>query len=243
MSIDLEALARETIPGRGPSDLAGKVIAVPVPATSAGVPIIGRDVFLMGWSFRESTGVGGVIAELYDGSSSSGVLLACIDLNNGQDPGAAQTPAAQSNSGGNAQQVASISPPAGQLAFLTGIQIYGLGATAALEVTATLTGLLGGNMSFPVQVPAGATVPITPVTQVFGGAGLQGSVAGQAIVLTVPAFGAGNTFEQASLQGYFRQPAGLSGTEWFGDDGIYVRSGLFLNPVAGSLKGAVYIRS
>ena len=231
------------IPGAGPTSRLGPAISVPFGLTSADIALLGGDAILCGWSIEPTAGSTGALAELYDGSSIGGVLLGAINLQGGADITASQTPQASTASGANAAQAATITPAAGITAFITSLRITGMGATAAGQVTATLTGVLGGTISYPITVPAGATVPITPVTDSFGTRGLAGSAAAQAITLNLPAFGAGNTLEVAEITGYFQQSVGFVDRQWFGLSGIYCRTGLFLHLISGSVKGTIYIRS
>lgn len=242
MAQDIDTIPPGLSPGGGPDSMRGWVIPVPLGTVSVDTLVISRDCWLMGWSLRESTGAAGAIVELLSGSSSNGELVAEIGLGAGFDPVASQTPAAQSSSGGNAAQVASIGGVAGTTAFVQTMRITGEGATAGSTVVATLTGVLGGTISYPVTVPAGATVVITPVFDSFGTRGLQASATGQAIALNLPAFGAGNTLEEASITGYVGTAAGNSSTQAFGDLAPYCRGGVFLHVVAGSVRGAIYVR-
>lgn len=249
MAIDLELEVGPVLPTSGPSGIPGDPICVPVPVTTGTLLIVGRDCYLVGWSFRETTGTAPAVAELFDGASTGGAFVAAIDLTGGSFGGINQTPVAQALNGANAIQAPQIGGGAGTLAFVQSITITGLGATASSEVTAVLSGLLGGSINYPITVPTGATVPITNVFDSFGTIGIQASAAATPIVLTLPAFGAGNTLEQAALNGYTQaSPApgstsgGGSNTQSFGGRGLQIRSGLFLNVVSGSIKGAVYIR-
>lgn len=240
--IQFEATEPAPIPGAGPTNREGRVITVPFIATATDVTLLGGDAILMGWSIRESTRVNVAAGELYDGGSATGSFLACIDVNRWADLLASQTPASATASGANAAQAATITPAAGVTAFIQSLRIEGLGATAATEVTATLTGVAGGTISYPVSVPAGVAVPITPIEDSFPGRGLAGSAAGQAITLNLPAFGAGNTLETAEIQGYLQAAVDLVDTKWFGEGGIYLQTGLFLHVTQGSLRGAIWIR-
>ena len=126
-------------------------------------------------------------------------------------PPVGQTPASTALTSAAATGSASAIAPtfggaAGTTAWITAFQITGLGATGGSTINATLTGVQGGTQTYPVVIPAGATVAITPVTASFGG-GLQASAAAQAITLNVPSFGAGNTNSQASLEGFIVTPA------------------------------------
>lgn len=244
--IPFEVEAGGPIPAAGLSRLTGSVIVVPIPAQTGTFQILALDAWLMGWSFKETTGSASASAEVYDGFNSSGSFLGALELGSTSAANSGQTPVSATASGGAAIQTATMPAVAGQFNTIQSLRITGLGATAGTVVTATLTGVQGGTINYPVTVPTGATVAITPVTDQFGGIGLQASAVNTAIVLTLPSFGAGNTLESASLAG-FVSAAGTAirraETEWFGDSGLYVRSGLFLNVLTGSVKGAVYIRS
>lgn len=249
MAIDIESEVGGPLPTSAQPGIPGTGIAVPIPTTSVGVVVVGRGFYLLGWSFRESTGNAPAVAELFDGGGTGGVFVAGIDLTGSNTGSFVQTPAAQSLSGANAAQAPQIGGGAGTLAFVQSISLTGLGATGAAQVTAVLSGLQGGSISYPITVPAGVTTPITPVFDVFGPLGIQASAAATAIVLTLPAFGAGNTLEEAALNGYTvpspaagSAVAGGSSSQWLGYPGLYIRSGLFLNVVSGSVKGAVWIR-
>lgn len=218
---------------------------VPVSTTAVGVQILQGDALIMGWSFKETTGNASATAELFDGFSAAGSFAAALELGSTSPANAGQTPVSSTQSGANAQQVATMPAVAGQFNTIQSLRITGLGATSATVVTATLAGVQGGAITYPVTVPTGATVAITPVTDSFGGIGLQSSAVNTAITLTLPAFGAGNTNELASIAGFVGAvgtPVRRAETEWFGDNGIYIRSGLFLNVITGSVKGAVWIR-
>lgn len=242
MGIDVETLVGAPIRGGGRTSRTGRVIAVPFGPTSTPQVLLGGPAYLMGWSIKESTGTGLAIVELVDGGGASGVLVACIDLDAAADPAGSQTPADSTSSGSNAQQVATITPGAGITAFIQSLRITGLGATAAVEVTAVLAGVLGGSINYPVSVPAGVAVPIAPVEDTFPGRGLAGSAPAQAITLTLPAFGAGNTLESASIQGYLQGTSATAQSQTLSPDGVLLQAGLFLNILSGSIRGAVWIR-
>jgi hypothetical protein len=85
--------------------------------------------------------------------------------------------------------------------FVKGIYIRGLGATAGSSVSASLTGLLGGTMSFRLEIPTGPTVEMVPLLVQFDDA-IPASGPNVAITLNVPNFGAGNTDVGAMIWGY-----------------------------------------
>ena len=113
----------------------------------------------------------------------------------------AATVTASSGNVANASAVATLPAVAAKTNNLSGLLISGAGATAASVVTATVTGLLGGTMSITVPVPAGAAVGITPIYLDFNPP-LPASAVNTAIVVTLPALGAGNTNASVSAWGY-----------------------------------------
>lgn len=104
----------------------------------------------------------------------------------------------------NAQAQVTMPAVAGKTNILNGIEVTGLGATAGSTITGTIAGVQGGTEEFFVTVPAGVGLPITPVNITFPG-GLQASGPGVAIVVTVPAFGAGNVNAELNTQGVLQQ--------------------------------------
>jgi hypothetical protein len=115
------------------------------------------------------------------------------------------TPAKQiSNSaqGANAQQVATLPGAPGLMTYITGFDVTGLGATAALAVNVTVTGLTN-TLNFPLAVPAGALVDLgTNRLSVRFPDPIPASGPNTGITVTVPAFGAGNTNQAVSVYGY-----------------------------------------
>jgi hypothetical protein len=239
--IDLDTVTRDFGPGGGPGDMRGWTVPVPIATTAGDVPVMTTSCWLLGWSLREATGLGGAVVELLGGSGASGELLAAIALTAGFDPAASQTPASATATGAASAIAPSIGGGAGTTVFIESFRIEGLGATAASVIAATLTGVQGGTITYEVNIPAGATVAIAPVTDSWPGRGLPASGAGVAITLNVPSFGAGNTFSEAEVQGYVQTAAGVSDTQWFGGNPPYCRSGVVLHPVSGSVRGVVWV--
>lgn len=101
----------------------------------------------------------------------------------------------------NASAVATLAAVAGKTNYLTGILITGSGATAASVQSVTITGLLGGTLTLTYTVPAGATTTTQPLAITFPFP-LPASAVNTAIVLTAPAFGAGNTNASVSAFGF-----------------------------------------
>ncbi len=113
----------------------------------------------------------------------------------------AATLQASSGNMANASAVATLAAKAGVTNYLQGFQVTASGATAGLAVTGTVTGLLGGTMSFTFVFPAGVAVAAQPLIYYFEPA-LPASAPNTAIVVTVPAGGSGNTNATVSAQGF-----------------------------------------
>jgi hypothetical protein len=101
----------------------------------------------------------------------------------------------------NANAVATLTPANDRLAFLSGFELSAVGATAGLAVVATITGLLGGTLSYIFTFPTGATVGAVPLVVLFDPP-IPATAKGTAIVVTLPAGGAGNTNAAACAHGY-----------------------------------------
>jgi hypothetical protein len=86
--------------------------------------------------------------------------------------------------------------------YISGFEFTGSGATAAAVVLLTITGVIGGTMTYVIPVPAGVTVGIPPLVVEFNPP-LQASALNTAIVVSVPALGAGgNTNSAVVAHGY-----------------------------------------
>lgn len=104
----------------------------------------------------------------------------------------------------NATATATLAAPgAGITNYLTGFEITAAGATAAAVVLVTVTGTIGGTMTFVFAVPAGATAPATPLIVAFPEP-IPASAANVAIVVSLPALGAGNTNAAVVAHGFTR---------------------------------------
>lgn len=102
-----------------------------------------------------------------------------------------------------ANAVATLAAASGKTTYISGLLLSYSGATAAGNAVCTVSGLLGGSMTFNVPVPIGASVPGAPISLKFDPP-LPASAVNTAIVVTVPSLGAGNTFSSAAAWG-FRQ--------------------------------------
>lgn len=102
----------------------------------------------------------------------------------------------------NASAVGTLTPTATTTAFITGFEVTGSGATAALPVTVTVAGLLGGTQSYTYSFAAGVLVANSPLAVTFFPA-LPASAVNTAIVVTCPASGAGGTNNTVVAHGYY----------------------------------------
>jgi len=132
------------------------------------------------------------------------LLWSCTALAQaGYPPGA--IPITNSASGTTAAVAASIPALANKTAVICGFYFAGSNATAAQAGSVTMTGVVGGTMSFGYPtLAAGAAVPNTgPVDEAFLPCVPATSV-GVAIVVTGPALGAGATVATTTVWGYYQ---------------------------------------
>lgn len=101
----------------------------------------------------------------------------------------------------NAAATVTLAAAASVTTYITGFQCTAAGATAPLVVTATVTGLIGGVQSHTFVFPTGATVVAEPLIVTFP-TPVPASAANTAIVVSLPAGGAGNTNATCSAQGF-----------------------------------------
>jgi len=119
------------------------------------------------------------------------------------DPGVNAAVVDQSTSSGNVANtpaVATLAAVANRTTYITGFVVTGLGATAAGTVDITVTGPTN-TLHFVQTAPAGATVPQTPLVVTFPRP-IPAAAVNTAIVVTVPAFGAGNVSACVTAFGY-----------------------------------------
>ena len=114
--------------------------------------------------------------------------------------GATQITASSANVA-NGSAAATLAGAAGKTTYIAGFQVTASGATAGLAVTGTVAGLLGGTTNFTFVFPAGVAVPAQPLIYFFEPP-IPASAVNTAIVVTVPAGGAGNTNTTVSAQGF-----------------------------------------
>lgn len=87
---------------------------------------------------------------------------------------------------------ATLTSAAGRLMYITGFAVTGAGATAASVIAVTVTGCIGGTMTFNMAIPAGAAVGVTPLIVNFPYP-IAATGYNTNIVVSAASFGAGNT--------------------------------------------------
>lgn len=117
------------------------------------------------------------------------------------DAGASEPVANSSGNVAAASAVATLPAAAAKTTYISGLSFTATGATAAASVTATVTGLAAGTLSFTFTAPAGATLACTPLNISFTPP-LPASAVNTAVVVTLPSLGAGNTNAVATAWGY-----------------------------------------
>jgi hypothetical protein len=136
-----------------------------------------------------------------------GVLVALkVDadgaLTTSQSPASSGVTAVADSSGNvaNDDAVATLPAASGKTTAISGFALTAAGATAAAVVTATVSGVVGGPLSYTFVAPAGATLQATPLVVTFDPP-LPATAENTAIVVTLPDLGAGNTNATASATG------------------------------------------
>lgn len=101
----------------------------------------------------------------------------------------------------NASAVATLSSESGKTAYISGFSVVGAGATVGLPVLVTVTGLLGGTLTYVYSAAVGVLLPNTPLHVAFASP-LPASALNTNIVVTCPALGAGSTHNAVVATGY-----------------------------------------
>ena len=137
------------------------------------------------------------------------VLAALAALASGQNPDGTNLPPASmpsadsillgSSTGAAGAISATLTSAAGRLAYITGFEVTGSGATSATVVTVTVTGL-STTLNYTLTVPAGATTAIQPLLIEFANP-IPASAVNTNIVVNVPSFGTGNTNAAVTAHG------------------------------------------
>lgn len=108
---------------------------------------------------------------------------------------------ASSGNVANAAAVATLAAAAGKTTYITGFEATAAGATLGLPVIVTVAGLLGGTLSYTFAFVAGALLASTPLIVPYPQP-LPASAANTAIVVTLPAGGAGATNATVTAHGF-----------------------------------------
>lgn len=108
---------------------------------------------------------------------------------------------ASSGNVANASAVATLAGAAGKTTYITGFEITAGGATAGALVLATITGLINGTATYVYAVATGAATGSPPLIVEFS-APIPASAVNTAIVVTLPALGAGNTNAAVVAHGF-----------------------------------------
>lgn len=108
---------------------------------------------------------------------------------------------AASGNKANSSAAATLTPGSTVTAFIAGFEVTAAGATVGLPVTVTVTGILGGTLSYIFAAPAGALIIAQPLVVEFNPP-LPASAVNTAIVVTCPALGTGNTNAAVVAHGY-----------------------------------------
>lgn len=116
-------------------------------------------------------------------------------------PTASTPTTSSSGSVANAAAVATLAAAAGVTTYISGFEVTGGGATAASLVDVTVTGLVGGTATYTLGVVAGATLANANLLVRFNPP-IPASAVNTAIVVTVPALGAGNTKSTVVAHGF-----------------------------------------
>ena len=138
--------------------------------------------------------VSGIAAEQKSTGNAAWVLQQSMQ------PAGATSKSASSGNVANATAAASLGAVASRTNSCSSISLDIGGATAGSIVLATLTGVIGGPLTFPIAVPTGATL-VQQFSRTFSPP-LQATAANVAIALSCPAAGLGSTNAAANITGY-----------------------------------------
>lgn len=137
------------------------------------------------------------------------VLLAALAVGFGSDRGRAQnvgsfggTPiTAASGNVANANAVATLAAVTGRTTYICGFTMTSAGSTGAAVVNPTVTGVISGTLTYVYATVAGATLANAPLIVNFNPC-MPANAVSTAIVVTLPALGAGNTNAATTAKGY-----------------------------------------
>lgn len=101
----------------------------------------------------------------------------------------------------NANAVATMPAVPNEVNYLSTAEFTAAGATVGAVVVATISGVVGGTLSYIFAAPTGATLGATPLVLQWDPP-LQSTGPNTPIVVTLPALGAGNTNAAVSISGF-----------------------------------------
>lgn len=107
------------------------------------------------------------------------------------------------SSGNVAAAIAAASLPAvaSRTNYLTGFEVTGAGATAALPVLVTVVGCLGGTLTYTYSAASTVLTGNNPLVVNFPQP-LQATAANTAITVSCPSLGLGNTSNTVNVHGF-----------------------------------------
>jgi hypothetical protein len=106
------------------------------------------------------------------------------------------------SSNGAAQAISATLPGvAGKTTYISGFEVTGSGATVGLVVLVTLSGVVGGPLTYVLPIVAGALLAITPLIVNFARP-IPASGPDVDITVSVPSFGLGNMHAAVVVHGY-----------------------------------------
>lgn len=135
------------------------------------------------------------------GSNVNGAVQMCLNASSQAVPCAGAPITASSGNQANANAVATLATAVGKTTYICGFTMTSAGSTAATVVSPTITGVIGGTQTFTYVSVAGVTLGNTPLVVDFAPC-LPASSLNTAIVVTLPALGAGNTNATATAWGF-----------------------------------------
>jgi hypothetical protein len=101
----------------------------------------------------------------------------------------------------NASAAATLAGAAAKTTYICGFVITSAGSTAAAVVSPTITGTISGTLTFSYATVAGATLQNATLSIAFPRC-IPASATNTAVVVTLPALGAGNTNATVIAWGY-----------------------------------------
>ena len=157
-------------------------------------------------NFRQSTSGGTVTT--FKSTDNAGVHTPHVNVDTvttsgsaSQYPVGATAITASSANVANSSAVATLAGVSAKTTFICGLNISSAGSTAPAVVTPTVTGTITGTLNFTYTTATGATIGNPPYLVNFSPC-VPASAVNTAIVVTLPALGAGNTNATVNASGY-----------------------------------------